>query len=166
MKTLLLVLMATARVAFGGPDIKILGSGDFVDTDKVSPLQLIEALKTWKFEVPFEAPVEKWIKPEHVVELIQLLNCNDKSAPVGLAVSSFHEPKLSTVSHEASYMIIGYFEGRYPPSLHSVARDMGGKKKAVELVVAALSKREVPPERPPQKGSSSPKQNVKKRPRS
>jgi hypothetical protein len=60
-----------------------------------------------------------WVRAEDLPHLISLLDSMEPCAPVSMSVSSYKDTKLSTVGHEAAYLIEAFRKGRYPHSLNS-----------------------------------------------
>ena len=85
-----------------------------------------------------EMAPKKWIKKEHVAQLINLLDSNEPAAPVISALSSFSAfGRTSTVGNEAAFLIVGYRGGGiYPPEFNSITHDDGkfGFKADIEEI--------------------------------
>jgi len=103
---------------------KILRSSGF-DFNLYSPEEFLEFLKKGA-QLPFHSgmppfywmvnnPPDNWIKPEHIPELIKLINSQEPCSTIMTSISSTFPTKLSTIGDEAMCMIEGFLEKRYPP---------------------------------------------------
>ena len=91
------------------------------DWSTLTPLDFLEKLKyqgnTWV--TIWNNPPNDWIKEEHIHELIKHIESKEKSAFVVSALSSYLPSGSSAVGDEAMYLINGYRNKKYPPSLYS-----------------------------------------------
>ena len=88
-----------------------------------SPIDFLNDLKSHpnvQMTIVGEAP-KKWIKKEHIAQLINLLDSNEPAAPVLSVFSSYSAfGRTSTVGNEAAFLIVGYRGGIYPPGHCSI----------------------------------------------
>ena len=84
--------------------------------EKVNPLEFLHNLEksTGIVTLTGFAP-DGWIKPEHISELIKLVDSKKPCAAVVSAFSSFLPAGGSTLGNEAMFLIEGYKCGKYPP---------------------------------------------------
>lgn len=105
-------------------DIKYdeLSTNHFFDGsfEKIDPLEFLHSLEKSKGVITtIGFASEGWIKPEHIDELIKLVDSKKPCAAVVSALSSYLPPEGSTVGNEAMFLIEGYKSGKYPPALYS-----------------------------------------------
>ena len=91
------------------------------DWSNMSPIDFLELLENRgeAWVTIWENPPNGWIKAEHIHELIKYIESKEKSAFVISSLSSYLPPGSSTVGNEAMYLINGYRNNKYPPSLYS-----------------------------------------------
>lgn len=95
-----------------------------------SPLDFIESLKRYDNRLHtyiFRNKVKNWIAEEDIPELIKLLDSKEPCAGV-MSEPSGYVPGKSTVGDQAAYMIDGFRNRIYPPSLHSETYDESEKQ--------------------------------------
>jgi hypothetical protein len=93
------------------------------DWSKISPLDFLNILKnrSKSWVTIWENPPDGWITTNDINKLMKLVDSKEPAAPVVSAVSSYLPFKeKSTVGNEAMFLIEGYRQKRYPPTLCSV----------------------------------------------
>ncbi len=60
-----------------------------------------------------------WVSAKDIPALIKLINSETPCSSVASVVSSYISPGISTVGHEAAFIIEGFRKGKYPPHLNS-----------------------------------------------
>jgi hypothetical protein len=91
------------------------------DLSSSDPSKLLDTLTNGNFPgsvLVVGEPVENWVQEKDLPKLMLLLDSPVPCAPVVLARSSF-TPRVSSVGDQAAFLIQGFRDGSYPPSLHS-----------------------------------------------
>ena len=106
----------------------VLGGFDF---QSQSPLELIETLKAGASELKrrgikftnfgVAGTHYGWVRAQDIPALVALLDSNEPCQPVVSSFSSSLTYELSTVGHEAAYLIEGFRRGRYPLQVSSLS---------------------------------------------
>ena len=91
-----------------------------VDYSITSPVELLELLTKEKYGIysPMSVPKD-WITEDDVRELVKFVDSKKICASVVSPLSSYLPTGESTVGNEAIFLIEGFLQERYPPSLHS-----------------------------------------------
>ncbi len=103
------------------------------DWNVISPLDFIDILKKRNAYIVtiWEAPPNNWIKEEHVYDLMKLIESTESAAHVVSSLSSYMPSgPSSTVGNQAIFLIEGFINEKYPPSLWSKYSDI---KKVEEI---------------------------------
>ncbi len=97
--------------------------GDTFDWDNSSPIDFLELLKSKKNE---KCPTYsvfgmhgKWVRINHIPDLVALLDSKEPCANVCSIYSSFRDCNKSTIGREAAFIIEGFRRGKYPPEINS-----------------------------------------------
>ena len=114
---------------------------DVFDFNSSSPEEFLEFLKKdirtslFGVVVPYmmrEALPNDWIKPEHIPELINLIDSKEPCRPIMLTYSHMFPTKLSTIGDEAMFMIEGFRKNRYPSEPNSPTYSSKEKKEVLK----------------------------------
>jgi hypothetical protein len=130
------------------PGMIPLENGDIFDWQNKGPVEFIECLKQkdnvpWHFIVKKDSPPcseadegqecsfavwqygifgyhINWIREDDIPQLIELIDSRIPCASVASSYSSLLTSNESTVGNEASYLIKGFKQGKYPSGMNSV----------------------------------------------
>jgi hypothetical protein len=97
---------------------KELEDFDFSQRGPLEFLSFLEREASARSFYTIDEPLRGWIRREHLPRLMVLIDSTRPCAGVVLSISSYL-PLASTVGNEAAFLIEGFRQGRYPPSLHS-----------------------------------------------
>lgn len=128
---LLLVGSACASVPLGGGrphQVRCLGEcgdprehGDDFDWKNGGPLEFLEMLRDAEFSYPVHGVHVGWLRESDRAPLEAMLGSTEPCANVRSTRSSYYPLCLSTIGHEAAYLLEGLDRGVYPPALNSVS---------------------------------------------
>ena len=97
--------------------------GDTFDWENLGPIDFLELLKSKKNEKCPTYSVfgmhTKWVKINHIPDLVALLDSKEPCANVCSIYSSFLDCNKSTIGREAAFIIEGFRSGNYPPAGNS-----------------------------------------------
>ncbi len=111
------------------------------EIQKQTPMSFLEKLKSgaksapgWKsdFGLWVLGSTSSWIKERDVYKLAERLESNVPCLSVTAGVSSYAPTHYSTEETEAAFLILGYIEKAYPPSLCSTYGTEAHLKKVQE----------------------------------
>ena len=116
-----LLLMATLLSCAGRLDSPGLdGPFDWSHGDPIAFLAYLHAQRNDPCPTVVVADVPSdWLKKEHIPKLENMLESQEPCANVHSIYSSFRDCRISTVGHEAAFLIDGFRKGRYPPRMNS-----------------------------------------------
>jgi hypothetical protein len=131
---ILIVLFFLAALTWTIPNQAASNSIDASQWSDLTPLELLDLLKKEnekgrRFYVIAKTK-KGWVQEKYIPSLIGLLDDTTPCANVMLLHSS-HIGPVSTVGHEAAFLIYGFRMGHYPPELNS-SRWVSDKENILE----------------------------------
>ena len=93
--------------------------GDQFDYQHRSPREFLDFLTRCRGAYSIHGIHVGWLRPDDVPILVALLDSTTPCAPTKSTLSSHIPSYPSTVGHEAAYLLDGFRQQRYPPSLDS-----------------------------------------------
>ena len=113
------------------------GMLEMKEISMLEPIKFLTKLKECRFKFYSVSGTSfNWIKNEDVPILLDKLHDNSKCAAVVRIESSKLYTSYSTVSQEASFLLLGYIKKKYPPSLDSFQN----LKKRKEMIMEYFKK--------------------------
>lgn len=120
---ILSAIVFTVMLASCATQMGATHSHESFDWAREDPLAFLAFLQTKKDDpcptvvVP-EIP-DAWLTKEHLSRLQVLLDSREPCANVHSIYSSFRDCRISTVGHEAAFLMEGFRKGSYPPEMNS-----------------------------------------------